>query len=99
MGNLPKSKVGTRTLVLGGEKVEVRGLLRRELGEVLAPVADGTDDPSARERCDALTVALGCQVTEEEAAEWMAAAPGGHVVLVIQAVMELSGMGDEEGKG
>lgn len=99
MGNLPKSKVGTRRLNLGGEEVEVRGLLRRELTEVLAPVGETPDDPAARERCDVLTVALGCGVTEAEAAEWMESAPGGHVVLIIQAVMELSGMGESEGKG
>lgn len=99
MGNLPKSKVGTKTLTLGGEKVEVRGLLRRELTEALAPVGEAPDDEAARERTDVLTVALGVGVTEAEAAAWMADAPGGHVVQIIQAVMELSGMGDEEGKG
>lgn len=100
MGNLPKSKVGTKTLTLGGEQVEVRGLLRSELAQVLAPSnGEGGDTPEARERCDALTVAIGCGATEEEAAEWMATAPAGHVVRVIEAVMELSGMGDEVGKG
>lgn len=98
MSNLPKSKVGTRTLTLGGEPVEVRGLLRRELAEMLAPVAEGSEDPAARERCDALAIAFGLGVTEEEAAEWMAEAPGGYVIKVIEAVMELSGMGDEVGK-
>ncbi len=96
MGNLPKAKVGTRTLTLGGDAVEVRGLLRRELSEALATA--GSDDPAERELVDVRTLALGCDVTEAEAAEWMNTAPGGHVVLILQAVMELSGMGDEQGK-
>lgn len=100
MGNLPKSKVGTKTLVLGGDEVEVRGLLRNELVAMLAPInEEGADPDEARERCDVLAVAMGCGATEAEAAEWMASAPAGHVVRVIEAVMELSGMGAEVGKG
>lgn len=100
MGNLPKSRVGTKTLTIGGEPVEVRGLLRSEVGVMLAPLhEEGADEAAARERCDVLAVAMGLGVTEDEAAGWMAEAPAGHVIKVIEAVMELSGMTEDTGKG
>lgn len=93
MGHLPKSKVPTKLLDFDGEKVSVKGLTRAETVRI------GQLANSAPEYVDTVVIALGCDVTEAEAEEWLKTAALQDTQRLVEAVLELSGLGDETPKG
>lgn len=88
MGNLPKAKCPTRTLDVGGEPLELTGLTR---GQLHAVNAAGAGDPA---KFEISLVGFACGVTYDEAAEWLDSIPAGIAQEVVEAAMELSGLGD-----
>lgn len=90
---LPKAKLPRRELEFDGEKTVVRGLTRGE-GAKVAKASN--EDP---EGTDALVVSYGCDVSRAEANEWLEAAPLSAAILVIETILELSGLGEKAPKG
>lgn len=90
---LPKrSVIPTKQVDFDGEKVEVRGLTRNEAKRI-ADVAN-----SAPEYCDVIAIALGCDVTEAEAEEWLNTASLDDSTKLVHAILELSGLTDDTPK-
>ena len=91
MGNLPKAKLPVEVLTIDGEEYVVRGLTR---GEVKSLGADGemTEELAVDFECRLL--ALACGVPIADAVEFQADAPFVVYRQVIEAAIELSGLGD-----
>lgn len=84
---LPRIELPTDTVNVGGEEIAVRGLSRKEV----LSLSKHTADP---EKADVLAVSWGCNVSEQDAEEWLDCSPSGITIEVISKIMELSGMGD-----
>lgn len=84
---LPTFAMPTATLDVDGQTVSLRGLTR---GEALT-IADLGHD--AKELETAL-LSYGADMEREAARLWHASAPAGVVHLIVQKIMELSGLGE-----
>lgn len=87
MGNLPKAKCPTETILVDGTAVELTGLTRGQLHALNR----SAEDPQVFE---AVLVGFGCGVTQAEAAAWLEEAGSEQAQPIIDKLMELSGLGD-----
>jgi hypothetical protein len=90
---LPRTSLPSKTITLpSGSKLKLRGLSR---GEALRMASLG-EDASAIET---LLIEYAAEVSEDEAKQWHNEAPSGDVQAVVEAVINLSGLDGELGKG
>lgn len=82
---LPKIALPKDEVDLDGTKVPVRGLSR---AEVLEMGTYGEDISKA----ETIALMYGCGVTEEEAQQWREDTPADAVGLVLDRIVELSGL-------
>lgn len=82
----------------GAGKVVVRGLTRAEV-EDARDAAGGQKAPSADMELQLIAASLVFpEMTVEEVTEWLARAPAGDSVVVMQAISRLSGLGQDARK-
>jgi len=89
---LPKSNLPTRTLVVDGQEFEVRGLSRSEAMRLT------TEFENAPDPAETFVVSCGAGVSIEEADEWRSTTDITTVGMVVDTIIELSGLLDKGGK-
>lgn len=88
---LPKVVTPRDVVDVAGTPIEVRGLTRLEATKVHGKISDMSE-------FDAYLLATGCDVSEDEAREWLASVPFGVADKVVNKIISLSGL-DDLGKG
>lgn len=88
---LPVVKLPRTTVMVGGEPVEVRGLSRAEAMRL----PHFRDDPDAAET---FLLARGVGISEDEALAWRNESPVDAVGVLVDAIIDLSGLGEEVSK-
>jgi hypothetical protein len=90
---LPVVPLPTKTVDLGdGATVDIKALSRA----AALKVTTGYRDPPRPDEAENFIVAMGCGVTEAEAAKWRAATDPAVAGKVIDAILELSSLTETE---
>lgn len=82
---LPKFDIPRASVDVAGVAIEVRGLSRKEMHSL----RDADDDLALAE---ATALACGADIPVEEAVEWLANTPSDLASLVLDKILELSGL-------
>lgn len=88
---LPTSVIPRGEVVLSGGKALVRGLSRAEVHRLT-----GHQDDNAK--AEAVLLAMACDMSEADAAAWLESASSADADLLVNKVLELSGLGDGQAK-